>query len=690
MAVTPKLVDLCKILCASTGTGAITLGDAAPGYRGREVLQNGETYPYSIQQESNFEYGTGVYLAASSQFVRTPDASSNGGAPIDLAPNAMIAFVARAEDLGRGEPGPPGPPGSSIPTLTALKGTDVSTAQVIYDGAVFSWTIADFTGRQDDVNIIGSNLQPLTVGAWVRQAATAIRTADNQTVQQALDNIQTQLSTVFAVPESYGAVGYLTAAAALAGSDYSSQLQAMATDAAAKGLAINGNGRWYKASTVSWPSGSYVQNLKIVVPNATTDNAPFFVDGQSSAKSNITFIDCEVDGNRVGQTNLASSGGDGQRAGFKLFGHTANIQMIRCRAWNCATDGFFIWTGSVVPATADDILHDGLLIQDCDAQWNGRHGISLSSHKNTQIIGGRYKNNGKDAPGWTPSGTFSDGGYGRRYAGAKFGRGVTHEGYFLGEHYENWTIINCDVTENWMGALFYAVMYATIRSHKNLRISGSIFDDPNGGGGDGCLILYAVLDDGAGNRTPYTGTDAFDGVFLENNIYRRNYVSMRSMKNWSISGRAEMDPLVSTYKLDLSYHGPADKIDISGNGTINGYVLPFTVTYDYGNWTLGSATAVVQFPIFAGKHRVRFTTTSKMPGNLANNFQTITLSAGWVFDTYPTPDGRDIPTGGPLGKGVAYINDNVGANSAYMVVPADGTSNNAAVVWEPTIKALGT
>lgn len=187
MAVTPKLVDLCKILCASTGTGAITLGDAAPGYRGREVLQNGETYPYSIQQESNFEYGTGVYLAASSQFVRTPDASSNGGVPIDLAPNAMIAFVARAEDLGRGEPGPPGPPGSSIPTLTALKSTDVGTAQVIYDGAVFSWAIADFTGLADDVNIIQSDFQPLSVGAWVRQSASSIRAADNENLQTALD-----------------------------------------------------------------------------------------------------------------------------------------------------------------------------------------------------------------------------------------------------------------------------------------------------------------------------------------------------------------------------------------------------------------------------------------------------------------------------------------------------------------------
>lgn len=586
-----------------------------------------------------------------------------------------------------------------------VKDQAAAAANGIYVAATGAWArAADFDSAAE---IVTGAYIPVQSGAQagafvlITQGAVTVgttalvfrvfdfRSASKITTAQGV-NLQSVLDTIFAVPEGYGAVGYASSSAALSGPDCTAQLQAMATDAAARGIAINGNGRWYKASTISWPSGSYAQNLKIVVPNATTDNAPFFVDGQSAAKSNITFIDCEVDGNRVGQTSLSSSGGDGQRAGFKLFGRTANIRMIRCKAWNCATDGIFIWTGSVVPANADDLLHADILLGNCDAQWNGRHGISFSSHQRTQIIGGRFKNNGKDAPGWTPSGTLSDGGYGRRHAGARFGRGVTHEGYFLGEHFENWTINNCDVTDNWTGTLLYAVMFATVRSHKNLRISGSTFDDPNGGGGDGCLVLYGVLDDGAGNRTPYTGTDAFDGVSIDNCVFRRNYVSLRSLKNWSISGRAEMDPAVSTYKLNLGYHGPADRVDISGNGTVTGYVLPFSLTYDYGTWTSGSATVTPLFPIIAGQHRVRITTTATMPGNATNNFQTVTLSTGWVFENYPIPSGVNNSSGSPLARGVAYINGNIGARSAYMVLPADGTTAAATVTWEPTVKVSGT
>ena len=39
-----SLVDLVKINVGNTGSGAITLGSAVEGYRGREVLTNGTVY----------------------------------------------------------------------------------------------------------------------------------------------------------------------------------------------------------------------------------------------------------------------------------------------------------------------------------------------------------------------------------------------------------------------------------------------------------------------------------------------------------------------------------------------------------------------------------------------------------------------------------------------------------------------
>jgi hypothetical protein len=91
------LVDLVKIFADTVGTGAITLGDAVPGYRGKEALTNGESYSYSIQQDSLWEIGRGTVLGT--QLVRSPQHTSNGGEPINLQPNAAIAFVALAVDI---------------------------------------------------------------------------------------------------------------------------------------------------------------------------------------------------------------------------------------------------------------------------------------------------------------------------------------------------------------------------------------------------------------------------------------------------------------------------------------------------------------------------------------------------------------------------------------------------------------
>jgi hypothetical protein len=94
-----KLVDLVKINVTSTGTGALTLGSAVEGYRGREVLTNGVSYGYSIQQDGRFEFGRGTYLASGNQLVRSPIDTSSGGAAINLTQNAEVAFVALSADL---------------------------------------------------------------------------------------------------------------------------------------------------------------------------------------------------------------------------------------------------------------------------------------------------------------------------------------------------------------------------------------------------------------------------------------------------------------------------------------------------------------------------------------------------------------------------------------------------------------
>ncbi len=93
------LVDLVKIVATSTGDGPISLGQAVSGFRGTEALIDGAQYSYSIQQGTTYEFGRCTYLASGTQIVRSPLNSSLGGAPIPLAQNAQVSFVALAEDL---------------------------------------------------------------------------------------------------------------------------------------------------------------------------------------------------------------------------------------------------------------------------------------------------------------------------------------------------------------------------------------------------------------------------------------------------------------------------------------------------------------------------------------------------------------------------------------------------------------
>lgn len=93
------LVDMVKINIMSIGAGPLTLGPAVAGFRGIEALSDGVTYSYSIRQNGNYEYGQGVFTASIGSFSRVPYASSNGGSPISLTANAVIAFPVLAEDL---------------------------------------------------------------------------------------------------------------------------------------------------------------------------------------------------------------------------------------------------------------------------------------------------------------------------------------------------------------------------------------------------------------------------------------------------------------------------------------------------------------------------------------------------------------------------------------------------------------
>ena len=477
----------------------------------------------------------------------------------------------------------------------------------------------------------GMDIDPINPGVLSALAATTGAALVGLPQGTVLDAIK------YLTPEMFGAVGYNSAAAALAEPDSTAAMQAMATVAGASAFSVIGNLRWYKVSTVSWSSNTFVQGVNCVVPNATTDNAPFFVDGQATPKENITFVDCNVNGNRIGQTNLTSSGGDGQRAGFKFFGRMSNVKTIRCSADYCATDGFFIWTGTVIPDDADDLLFDGLQIIDCNGRWAGRHGKSITSHRNTVFRGGEYKNNGKDLPGFT-SGTYSDGGYGRRdpgnLSGILYGRPFTHEEFFLGEHYENWVIENVDARGNRGGPLLYHCIFPTVRSCTGLSVTGGHFDDPFGGVGDGAFITYAVSvpqDDGGGSRTVYTGTDAFDGVSLKGSHFGRNYVNLSNARNITFAGCEAPNITASQYSVIFTNCINVLAADVKSNKPQLGRPSPITntsITLPAG-WTAG--TALLSTPLDAGTGLTYLYSVVLTPDGAGTEKPSFVFTAGYTL-----------------------------------------------------------
>jgi len=93
------LVDLTKVLVTNASDVAFTLGAASFGYRGTESLTDGSTYSYSIQQDGDYETGTGIWVAATGQLTRVPRYSSNGGGAVSFTGTFEISFVASASDL---------------------------------------------------------------------------------------------------------------------------------------------------------------------------------------------------------------------------------------------------------------------------------------------------------------------------------------------------------------------------------------------------------------------------------------------------------------------------------------------------------------------------------------------------------------------------------------------------------------
>jgi hypothetical protein len=96
------LANRVKVAVATTGTGTVTLGAAASGFRtfAGAGIANGATVRYVIEEGTTWEIGTGVYTAAGPTLTRVLTESSSGSL-IALAGAATLWVDAVAQDIAQ-------------------------------------------------------------------------------------------------------------------------------------------------------------------------------------------------------------------------------------------------------------------------------------------------------------------------------------------------------------------------------------------------------------------------------------------------------------------------------------------------------------------------------------------------------------------------------------------------------------
>lgn len=101
------MFDRVKVATATTGTGTITMGTAAYGYRSfpQAGVPDGARVNYVLEDGANWEIGEGVYTAAGFTLARNVRLSSNSNALISLSGSASLMIVTTSEDIEECHPG---------------------------------------------------------------------------------------------------------------------------------------------------------------------------------------------------------------------------------------------------------------------------------------------------------------------------------------------------------------------------------------------------------------------------------------------------------------------------------------------------------------------------------------------------------------------------------------------------------
>jgi hypothetical protein len=89
-------------------------------------------------------------------------------------PAGITTGTTRQVPMQNGPAGTPGPSNNTRETLADLKAADTTDLTSLYSGSLWTWTLGNFTGQADDINVVKAGSTALSIGAWVRQRGDGV------------------------------------------------------------------------------------------------------------------------------------------------------------------------------------------------------------------------------------------------------------------------------------------------------------------------------------------------------------------------------------------------------------------------------------------------------------------------------------------------------------------------------------